>query len=148
MLQYFPLHPILPFFSAILEREESTISESSNFTNSEYNFFKRSKNYFFQKYFIDQPIQFNRSVLLWQIPTLHIKSIQHFPYSLKFHYSPVHLQKKNQYPRNTFRNSYIQNLLVSEKKALLFDFSKRNLRKTLFLSLERIKIFESKLCKP
>ena len=43
-------------------------------------------------------------------------STRHFLNSLMYHYSPIDLQNKPQYPRNFFQNLYIQNMMVSEKK--------------------------------
>ena len=48
-----------------------------------------------------------------------------FPYSLMYHYSPIDLQKKHQYPRGFFRIHIIRNLMVNENKALVFIFPKK-----------------------
>ena len=43
-------------------------------------------------------------------------------------------RKKSQYPRNFFKNWYIQNLRLSENKTLIFNFSKNKIPKKVFMN--------------
>ena len=46
-------------------------------------------------------------------------------YSLIYHYFRICVQKKLQYPRNFFYNSYKQNLMANENKALRLNFPEK-----------------------
>ena len=64
-----------------------------------------------------------------------------------YHYSPVVLQNRNiKTPNNFFWKVDISNLIVSENKALLFNFSKKKFRiKLYFHDQKGLKFFCSKL---
>ena len=63
---------------------------------------------------LTKKIQF--TFVLWQI-------------LLMYHYSLIDWQKKHYYTQNFFWNSYMQNLMVSEIKASIFNFSKKIIKK-------------------
>ena len=48
------------------------------------------------------------------------------------HYSPMDLQKKNQYYRDFSKNPCKGNLMASENTALIFTFSKKNPKRINF----------------
>ena len=63
---------------------------------------------------LTKKIQF--TFVLWQI-------------LLMYRYSLIDWQKKHYYTQNFFWNSYMQNLMVSEIKASIFNFSKKIIKK-------------------
>ena len=82
------------------KKQESAISISLKFTGSTLNYydFKKSESYLAK---IALATQFNLiglSCFDKYYLKLFVNSTQHFPYFLAYHYSPVDLQKKHQYP--------------------------------------------------
>ena len=67
------------------------------------------------------------SFLSWQIPSkLYVNNTQHFPYFLKYHYSPVGLENKTSIPLEFFLE-FMNTKFYSKWKGkdLLFSFSKK-----------------------